>query len=403
MKEVLKEYYSPDYEKLWDNCTFIFDTSVLLNLYRFNDETKEIFLDVIEKIGERKWIPYQVGYEYHNNRINVIKEINDKAEELKAGVEKDIANIENKLKTLFERTKDVKKDRNNTLEKLEDAKKVINRSISNSCKKAKEKFDKLNSNDDIKDKITELFYKKIGKQYSEEDLKKLYETAAERFEKKVPPGYKDIGKDGNAKYSDYIIWKEILDYAKAHDKCVVFVTADEKEDWWLINNGKKCCSPQLKKEFYDNVNKEFHMYTPERFLEEAKKYFKLRYSEDVIEEVKQVRRPISSAEPPTLTTLAGFFPKSQDREFAEFRYRFLYILRNSDNKREFMDLIRYSFDITGNVYHKYNLSEFYDNYKDENLARTEIEKTIDRLFLFLMRRKNYVDRENNENNDINDY
>lgn len=145
------------------------------------------------------------------------------------------------------------------------------------------------------------------------------------------------------------------------------------------------------------------MYTPERFLEEAKKYFKLRYSEDVIEEVKQVRRPISSAEPPTLTTLAGFFPKSQDREFAEFRYRFLYILRNSDNKREFMDLIRYSFDITGNVYHKYNLSEFYDNYKDENLARTEIEKTIDRLFLFLMRRKNYVDRENNENNDINDY
>lgn len=403
MKEVLKEYYSPDYEKLWDNCTFIFDTSVLLNLYRFNDETKEIFLDVIEKIGERKWIPYQVGYEYHNNRINVIKEINDKAEELKAGVEKDIANIENKLKTLFERTKDVKKDRNNTLEKLEDAKKVINRSISNSCKKAKEKFDKLNSNDDIKDKITELFYKKIGKQYSEEDLKKLYETAAERFEKKVPPGYKDIGKDGNAKYSDYIIWKEILDYAKAHDKCVVFVTADEKEDWWLINNGKKCCSPQLKKEFYDNVNKEFHMYTPERFLEEAKKYFKLRYSEDVIEEVKQVRRPISSAEPPTLTTLASFFPKSQDREFAEFRYRFLYILRNSDNKREFMDLIRYSFDITGNVYHKYNLSEFYDNYKDENLARTEIEKTIDRLFLFLMRRKNYVDRENNENNDINDY
>ena len=168
MKEVLKEYYSPDYEKLWDNCTFIFDTSVLLNLYRFNDETKEIFLDVIEKIGDRKWIPYQVGYEYHNNRINVIKEINDKAEELKSGVEKDIANIETKLKTLFDRTKDVKRDRNSTLEKLEDAKKVINRSLSNSCKKAKEKFDKLNLNDDIKDKISELFDKKIGHKYSDE-------------------------------------------------------------------------------------------------------------------------------------------------------------------------------------------------------------------------------------------
>lgn len=403
MKEVLKEYYSPDYEKLWDNCTFIFDTSVLLNLYRFNDETKEIFLDVIEKIGDRKWIPYQVGYEYHNNRINVIKEINDKAEEFKSGVEKDIANIESKLKTLFERTKDVKRDRNSTLEKLEDAKKVINRSLSNSCKKAKEKFDKLNLNDDIKDKISELFDKKIGHKYSDEVLKKLYEIAADRFEKKIPPGYKDIGKDGNAKYSDYIIWKEILDYAKANSKCVVFVTADEKEDWWMINNGKKSCSPQLKKEFYDNVNKEFHMYTPERFLEEAKKYFKLRYSEDVIQEVKLVRRPIHDVIEATHTTLPNFFPKMEENELFEFRDHFLYILRNSDSKHEFMGMVRYTFDITAYLFNKYNLSEFYDNYKNENLTRSEIIKTIERLYVFLKRRKNYVDYENNERNDINDY
>lgn len=68
-----------------------------------------------------------------------------------------------------------------------------------------------------------------------------------------------------------------------------------------------------------------------------------------------------------------------------------------------MGMVRYTFDITAYLFNKYNLSEFYDNYKNENLTRSEIIKTIERLYVFLKRRKNYVDYENNERNDINDY
>lgn len=39
-------------------------------------------------------------------------------------------------------------------------------------------------------------------------------------------------KDGVRKYSDLILWKEILRFAKLKNKDVIFVTDDVKRDWW---------------------------------------------------------------------------------------------------------------------------------------------------------------------------
>ena len=71
MKQTFKEFYNPDYQNLWETCTFVFDTNVLLDLYRYKGSTKDTFFKVLEKIGDNKWLPYQVGYEYHKNRQNV--------------------------------------------------------------------------------------------------------------------------------------------------------------------------------------------------------------------------------------------------------------------------------------------------------------------------------------------
>ena len=43
-KEIIKE--------LWDNAIFVFDTNVLLNLYRYSDETSMKFLETISKLKE---------------------------------------------------------------------------------------------------------------------------------------------------------------------------------------------------------------------------------------------------------------------------------------------------------------------------------------------------------------
>lgn len=287
MKKTFKEFYNPNYKELWNTCVFVFDTNVLLNLYRYKAETKDAFFKVLEVIGENKWLPYQVGYEYHKNRLEVIHEIKNKSNELKKDTEKNIENIKNNFEKITKQSSLSKRDEdflNSSISELEKLTIKYN-------KKAEDKYNNLKNNDIIQEKLIELFELKIGDNYSEEQIESLYKEAHIRFEKKIPPGFEDMGKDGNDKYSDFIIWRQILDYAKTNNKNLVFVTADEKKDWWSFCKGEKHCCPKLKKEFYKFAGTEFHMYTPEKFIDEAKEFFNLNYSDEIIEEVKRVRRP----------------------------------------------------------------------------------------------------------------
>lgn len=77
MEDLFPGYYSPSNEKfleLWQKCIFIFDTNVLLDFYEHRNETPEDFLKVLDAIKDRLWIPHQVVLEYHENRINRIKQ-----------------------------------------------------------------------------------------------------------------------------------------------------------------------------------------------------------------------------------------------------------------------------------------------------------------------------------------
>ena len=288
MKKTFQEFYKPDYDTLWSDCVFVFDANIFLNLYRFKDETKEAFFEVFEKIGDNKWIPYQVGYEYHKNRIKIIYDIKDVSQN-----QVDEMNVKlGELRKLFD---EIKK-RSSFTEKndvdLNYAFSTFERLAKRHHDKASKKSDELIKKDVICERISELFDGKIGKNYSQEKYNQLCKIAQERFDEKIQPGYMDKGKDGKNKYSDYIIWCQILDFAKSVNKPIVFVTADQKEDWWCDVKGKKLCSPALKKEFYDNVGQEFHMYTSQMFIEHAKRYFELSYSNKVVEEVKRAKIPI---------------------------------------------------------------------------------------------------------------
>jgi PIN like domain len=53
---------------------------------------------------------------------------------------------------------------------------------------------------------------------------------------RIPPGYKD-GKKVQGGPGDLLIWKTILATGKAKNKDCIFVTAEEKTDWWVRNHG----------------------------------------------------------------------------------------------------------------------------------------------------------------------
>ena len=67
MKRLLKEQntdWSVIPEKVWQNGIIVFDTNVLLNLYRYNEETRNELLKLMKSYQNRLWMPYQVALEF---------------------------------------------------------------------------------------------------------------------------------------------------------------------------------------------------------------------------------------------------------------------------------------------------------------------------------------------------
>lgn len=68
-------YYPPtsgEYERLWKEATIVLDTNVLLNLYRLPTSARDEFLNVLDLLQDRLWIPHQVALEFQRNRLTVI-------------------------------------------------------------------------------------------------------------------------------------------------------------------------------------------------------------------------------------------------------------------------------------------------------------------------------------------
>lgn len=86
MKKTFFGYYRPnndEFSELWENCVFILDTNVLLDLYRYPKEARDDLIKVLKLISNRLWVPYQAALEYHENRLAVIAEQVQRYEDVK--------------------------------------------------------------------------------------------------------------------------------------------------------------------------------------------------------------------------------------------------------------------------------------------------------------------------------
>ncbi len=52
--------------------TVVVDANVLLNLYRYNEATRDDLLGVLRHLGDRLWVPHQVVREFWRNRLGVL-------------------------------------------------------------------------------------------------------------------------------------------------------------------------------------------------------------------------------------------------------------------------------------------------------------------------------------------
>lgn len=302
-------------KELWGNCCFVFDTSALLDLYYYSEESLEEFeKSILQVLKDRLWIPNFVKYEFMKHREEKIKiplrtyeellskksNNNDTAHLSK--IEEALSSIKNIIETFSQRTKNSEKHPTLNQENINDFILKINdfernfslfkKNITEEINAIKEKL--LEGISLENDKISNLVenYLMCGEPFGYEEMLELAIIGEKRFMSRIPPGYEDIEKEGLAKFGDLYIWKQIVNYAKLTGKNIVLITNDTKEDWCIRieKNKDRIQKPreELIFEIKSIANVNFWMYTMSQFLYKSREIIKSKINQDAIDEIERI-------------------------------------------------------------------------------------------------------------------
>ncbi|OAV62783.1 PIN-like domain-containing protein [Enteractinococcus helveticum] len=169
---------------LWENATIVFDTNVLLDVFRYPSKTRNDFLHLLEELAERLWMPNQVGTEFHRERLEVPK----RQKEALKGFSKAIEGAKANLKSFLSDFKPLMR------EESEEISDFINEELNALRESVKQKFhdykvDVLSddAHDQTFQKISELYDGRVGESYTSKKLLKIHSVGEQRYRLNIPP------------------------------------------------------------------------------------------------------------------------------------------------------------------------------------------------------------------------
>lgn len=329
MRQLFRAFYplsEGDREKAWSEGLIIFDTSALLNLYRYPLAARDRLLTVLSHLKERLWLPHQAVLEYHRNQPAVRLEQTTRIQKVREEVGALKIDFKNRIDKLQIKKRhaliDAEQFTSKVMDVIDDFQRELNQIEREQDDRYQEGILQL--------KIEELFEGRVGQAPTQDFLDTLYKEGAKRYEHKIPPGYQDSSKGDAPKdatgfmfggllfqrrFGDLILWKEILQKTLADSvQWFIFVTDDAKEDWWQVLAGRRIGPrPELLDEAIREGGVEgFIVETSERFTEHAARLLDLEVSDEVIQQISTTRRPDGSLE--SIPEEAGFLEKIADAE-----------------------------------------------------------------------------------------
>lgn len=237
---------------------FVLDTNILLNMGRLPLHAGKHFLNLLKSVEDRIWIPRQVLEEFDNNKMHVFGDISNRYKKLKKeletrnsrffeGIEKTLANP---LDLNYLEAEELREEIKTKIDEID---KIISK--FGSLEQAQ--IDKGN-HEAFKKNLFEFVEKlRVGKEISMSERLRILSEGELRYTYQIPPGFKDEKKDKKgvnpqAKFGDLFLWKEILGLPEKRIfpnlTDIVFITNDQKQDWYLNND----IHPDLLKEFKEN-------------------------------------------------------------------------------------------------------------------------------------------------------
>lgn len=275
------DYSEEEYKNIWNNALIVVDSNILLNFYRYSEDTRNKIFKILEKLKSRLWIPYQVGKEFFNNKNKVMVSSYKEYDIL-------LSSLKQKIQEAKEETN---KRKNNQLKCKNEINNILDKSINEiesllekEKKIKKPKFEK----NSIEDNILALFNNSIGEPIVDSEYEEMKNEGLRRFKEQIPPGYKDDDKEENG---DYYIFYSFMKKAKEENKDIILITDDVKEDWFNIINGEKHGGRnEILNEFYKETGQLLIIYTSDGFAESYNKNLDKGFADEkTISELKSIR------------------------------------------------------------------------------------------------------------------
>jgi len=251
MRNMFKGFYTGNIKenneiyKLNDTI-FVFDTNVILDLYRNNPDTISAIKKSIEQIKDRIFLPYFTALEYQRRRLGVI----DDQKHLISSTTSPVVEIITYSRKMLEKCANTKARHYEGLnrqvsELILKSNELLNSGLESMYETLQESIEELNTKDVHREWIDSIFAGKIGEKKDQDYIDDLDQECKKRYEEKTPPGFCDIEKTGKTDssflydgikyqraYGDFYIWKEILEYsASKNAKNVFLITNDAKDDF----------------------------------------------------------------------------------------------------------------------------------------------------------------------------
>jgi PIN like domain len=268
-------------EPFLQKCIVVLDTNAWFAVYRLDVTTSEEFLKTLESLqAQRKLsVPYQVFEEFARNRNEVVETVTQSFEQFIEGLQKEFS----KFKSSKPFT-----DHPNLIPKEfdENLKKAIS-DIRNSARKQKDnRKEALENGDNIYPRLRKMMDETVGKPFIADELVKLHATGKQRYKEAIPPGYGDGSKQPEARrYGDFLLWEQVIQFAKEKKIPILLVTSDNKEDWFEIGSKGIKGRSELYTEFYNRTQQYIWIVSVNRFVMEL--VTRLNIGVNVSEELKK--------------------------------------------------------------------------------------------------------------------
>jgi len=216
-------------EEIKDDCYIVLDTNVLLAPYIIGKEDpgkdnllescQKIYQSLIEK--KRLIIPGQVAREFAHRRVDKVAELYQQLSEKKGKIQQ-IPKGKYPLLNALSEYQQVELLQEEINQKIREYQRAVNQVLAHV------------QNWQLDDPVRSLYSQIIDESVIFDphlDKEEMKKDLLRRQLHHIPPGYKDAGKDDRG-IGDVLIWYTILELGKVQKKNVIFVSGDEKPDWF---------------------------------------------------------------------------------------------------------------------------------------------------------------------------